>query len=127
MVLAGAVLAVRRGVGRAEPRPALAAVAGGARGVVVEVMNGTARSGLARQVTRLLREGGVDVVYFGTAEDRLDSTTVLVRRGDQARGHEVARLLGTARVVMAPDPKRRVDVSVVLGADYRWPKGKLAL
>lgn len=95
--------------------------------LTVEVLNGTARSGLARQVTRLLREEGLDVVYFGTAGDRLDSTVVLVRKGDASRGHEVARLLGTKAVVVKPDPKRRVDVSVILGADYRLPKGRLPL
>jgi len=134
LVALGVVVAVVAGLVLARPRaerparrPALAAVAGAQRGGVIEVLNGTARAGLARQVTRLLREEGVDVVYFGTADDRLDSTTVFVRGGEQARGHEVARLLGTKRVVVSPDPKRRVDVSVVLGADYRLPKGRLPL
>lgn len=98
------------------------------RGLVVEVLNGTGRngrSGLARQVTRLLRQRGVDVIYYGSSDlDRqLDSTVVLVRRGDLARGHEVARLLGGARVESRPDSLRRVDCTVLLGMDYRFPKG----
>jgi len=102
-------------------------VSASTRGVVVEVRNGTNRSGLARQVARLLREQGVDVVYVGTSSARPDSTTVLVRRGDLARGHAVARMLGGARVRPEPDSLVRVDLTVLLGADYRLPKGRLAL
>ncbi len=98
-----------------------------ASGIVVEVRNGTSRAGLARQVARLLRERGVDVVSVGTSPARPDSTTVLVRRGNLAAGHEVARLLGGARVRPAPDSLLRVDLTVLLGADYRLPRGRLAL
>lgn len=96
-------------------------------GFIVEVRNGTSRAGLARQVARLLREQGVDVVYVGTSAARPDSTTVLVRRGNLALGQEVARLLGGAKVRAAPDSLLRVDLTVLLGADYRFPKGRLAL
>jgi hypothetical protein len=97
------------------------------RGLVIEVLNGTARAGLARQATRVLREAGFDVVYFGTSEEKVDSTTIYVRRGEAARGHEVARSLGLGRVLVSPNPSRRVDVSVLLGSDYRLPKGRLPL
>jgi predicted nuclease with RNAse H fold len=82
---------------------------------------------LGRQVARLLREQGVDVVYVGTSPARPDSTTVLVRRGDRSRGREIAQLLGGARVREEPDSLLRVDVTVLLGADYRFPKGYLPL
>ena len=95
--------------------------------LVVEVLNGTDRSGLARQVTHLLRDRGVDVIYFGTADPKVDSTIVLVRRGDLSRGREVARLLGVDRVASRPDPKPRVDVTVIVGPDFRFPKGWLPL
>jgi hypothetical protein len=94
---------------------------------VAEVLNATPRAGLARQVTRLLREDGVDVIFFGSTDGSRDSTTVIVRRGDPARGREVARLLGVGRVETRPDSTRRVDVSVILGRDYRLPKGRVPL
>jgi hypothetical protein len=62
----------------------------------VEVLNGTRRPGFARTATRALRERGLDVVFFGTAP-AADST----------------------RIVVQPDTLRRVDVSVVLGNDWR--------
>ena len=118
-----ALLSRRRGGAGLDTGPASAT----AHGVVVEVRNGTNRAGLARQVARLLREEGVDVVYVGTSSARPDSTTILVRRGPLARGHEVARLLGGARVRQEPDSLVRVDLTVLLGADYRFPKGRLTL
>jgi hypothetical protein len=59
------------------------------------------------------------VVFFGNAEVALDSTRVIVRRGDPARGREVQQALGLGRIVVDPDTLRRVDVSVILGRDFR--------
>jgi hypothetical protein len=84
----------------------------------VEVLNGTRRSGFARTATRALREQGLDVVFFGTGP-AADSTRIFVRRGDPGQGQEVAAALGTGRVLIKPDTLRRVDVSVLLGSDYR--------
>jgi LytR cell envelope-related transcriptional attenuator len=83
------------------------------------VLNGTTRSGVARAATRMLRRRGIDVVYFGNAENAVDSTRVIVRRGDPDQGRQVRLALGAGRVVVEPDTLRRVDVSVVLGEDFR--------
>jgi LytR cell envelope-related transcriptional attenuator len=84
----------------------------------VEVLNGTRRPGVARTATRALREQGLDVVFFGTGPTT-DSTRIFVRRGDPGRGRDVAEALGAGRVVVAPDTLRRVDVSVLIGGDWR--------
>jgi hypothetical protein len=67
----------------------------------------------------MLRRRGIDVVYFGNAERAADSTRVIVRRGDPDRGRQVRLALGAGRIVVEPDTLRRVDVSVVLGEDFR--------
>jgi len=88
----------------------------------VEVLNGSARPGLARTVTRVLREGGLDVVFFGTADSSsVDSTLLLVRRGDSTAARRALRLLGTGKIRWAPDTLRRVDLSVIVGGDYTPP------
>jgi hypothetical protein len=84
----------------------------------VEVLNGTRRPGFARTATRVLRERGLDVVFFGTGPDA-DSTRIFVRRGDPGQGRDVVEALGVGRVVVEPDTLRRVDVSVLLGSDWR--------
>lgn len=87
---------------------------------VVEVLNASGRSGLARSATRMLRRAGVDVVYLGNAAfDTLSVTVVLARRGDSLRAVRVADLLGAARTAVQLDTARRVDATVLLGRDFR--------
>jgi hypothetical protein len=103
-------------------RPEAAPLLGGAR-IVVEVLNGSGRRGLARAATRALRNAGFDVVYFGTVADSMAVTQVLARRGDSSTAVRVARALGTGLARVREDTLLRVDVSVLLGADYRPPPG----
>jgi len=87
--------------------------------ITVEVLNASGRAGDARVVTRLLREVGIDVVYFGNAgEGGLDSTRIIVRRGAAKVGDRVRAALGQGRVEVALDSSKLLDVSVLLGADF---------
>ena len=87
--------------------------------VIVEVLNGTRRAGAARAATRMLRREGLDVIFFGNAEEAVDSTRVIVRRGDPGRGRDVRIALGTGQILVEPDTLRRVDVTVILGPDFQ--------
>jgi hypothetical protein len=87
--------------------------------VVAEVMNGSGRQGLARVATRMLRREGIDVVLLGNADSVVGATRILVRRGERSRGDAVRAALGTGIVTARPDTLRRVDVTVVLGRDFR--------
>lgn len=87
--------------------------------VVVEVLNGSRRQGAARTATRMLRRQGLDVVFLGNADSTADSTRVIVRRGDPSKARYVAQALGAGKVVVETDTFRRVDVSVILGDDFR--------
>ncbi len=88
--------------------------------ITVEVLNGSGRPGLARVATRVLRQPGLDVVYLGNGPT-VDSTTVFVRRGNEDAGKVVYRALDQGRIKSARDTTRHVDVSVILGPDYREP------
>lgn len=124
LVAAGAAFAVRSLTrGAATDSPAAGAPLLGGERIVVEVLNGSGRRGLARTASRALREAGFDVVYFGTVADSLRTTQVLARRGDSSAAVKVARALGTGEARLKPDTLLRVDVSVLLGADYRPPPG----
>lgn len=95
------------------------AVPGGEERVVVEVLNTTRALGLARAATHRLRDGGIDVVTFGSdTGEVLDSTQVLVRRGSREAGARVAKVLGVGTPRAMPDPGRLVDVTVRLGRDF---------
>jgi LytR cell envelope-related transcriptional attenuator len=87
--------------------------------VQVEVLNGTRRQGAARTATRILRSHGLDVVFLGNADSLADSTRVIARRGAPERARYVAAALGAGKVVVETDTFRRVDVSVILGDDFK--------
>jgi hypothetical protein len=86
---------------------------------MVEVLNGTRRQGAARTATRMLRRRGLDVVFLGNADSLQESTQVVIRRGDPERARFVAAALGGGKLVVEMDTFRRVDVSVILGQDFR--------
>jgi hypothetical protein len=105
---------------RAEPEPTRAFAVPSPQGrVLVEVLNGSRRQGAARTATRMLRRQGLDVVFLGNADSIADSTRVIVRRGDSNKARYVAQALGAGKVVVETDTFRRVDVSVILGDDFR--------
>jgi len=88
----------------------------------LEVYNASGQDGLARRVTRHLRHHSFDVVYFGTASfDTLTTTVLKVRRGDTLQAAAIRDVLGTGVIVIEPDPRALLDVSVYLGRDVRVP------
>ena len=91
------------------------------RAITVEVLNASGRPGSARVATRVLRQAGIDVVFFGNATGAsatLDSTRIIVRRGDPTVGERVRAALGQGRVEVELDSGKLLDVSVLLGTDF---------
>lgn len=85
--------------------------------VIVEVLNTTLVDGLARTMTSRLRRVGIDVVYYGSSDERLDSTVILIRRGDSSFVGRIRDAIGGGRVIMDPDEGLLLDASVLLGLD----------
>jgi hypothetical protein len=121
VLVAGAAVLWARGAGAPggadRPRPV---VPEGTR-IKVEVLNATRTRGLARRATFTLRDAGFDVVRFTSDTAYRDSTLVLDRSGHQDWARLVVRALGTGRVESRPDSSRYLDVTVLLGADWRPP------
>ena len=90
--------------------------------VRVEVLNATATRGLARTATDVLRDRGFDVVQTGNAGGfSQESSLVLDRIGNPQMAQQVAAALGIARVESRRDTLLVLDVTVVLGKDWRAP------
>ena len=89
--------------------------------VRVQVLNATTTRGLARRATRLLRDGGFDVVEVGTLPQTRDSTLVLDLSGHPDWAKRVAALFGGARVEPRADSARYLDITVLVGASWRPP------
>jgi len=117
--LAAAGLSVWWHLGHREDASLARPVPGDRDRVVVEVLNTTQAVGLARAATRLLRDAGIDVVYFGSDTGAVvDSTQVLVRRGTPDGAARVAAALGVGAIRQLPDAGRLVDVTVRIGRDF---------
>lgn len=88
--------------------------------VRVEVLNAAGVPGLARAATQLLRKRGWDVVYFGNAGSRVrDASVVIDRVGRPQTAGQVAEALGVNEVESTPDSTLYVDVTVILGGDWK--------
>jgi len=88
--------------------------------IKVEVLNATTTRGLARRATLYLRDRGFDVVGMGTVREQRDSTLVLDRSGHPEWAQLVGRAMN-ARVESRPDSSRYLDVTVLLGGNWRAP------
>ena len=88
--------------------------------IKVEVLNGTRTKGLARRATLYLRDRGFDVVGAGTETEARANTVVYDRSSHPEWARLVARALN-APAVSKPDSSRYLDVTVILGADWRPP------
>lgn len=86
----------------------------------VEVINAAGAPQLARKVTFLLRNRGFDVVYFGNSKERLDRT-VIVERVDSSlvNANFLGDVIGCNNLMLDYDPDRLLEVSLLLGRDYR--------
>lgn len=108
------------------PKPAAPVAAPEGR-VRVEVLNGGGVTGMARDATRALRTVGFDVVDYGNAAayDPERPSAVIDRVGRPELAAGVAEALGIDNVVSEPDPNLYVDVSVLLGREWRKPGGRV--
>ncbi|MEO8194418.1 MAG: LytR C-terminal domain-containing protein [Gemmatimonadales bacterium] len=89
--------------------------------IKVEVLNATPVRGLARKATMYLRDRGFDVVAIGTTREQRTTTLVL----DRSNHPEWAALAARAfngTVEARPDSSRYLDITVLLGADWRPPR-----
>jgi hypothetical protein len=88
--------------------------------IKVEVLNATKTKGLARRATLFLRDRGFDVVGSGTNAEQRATTVVYDRSGHPDWAARVGRAM-SAPVVTQRDSSRYLDVTVILGANWRAP------
>lgn len=88
--------------------------------IKVEVLNATKVRGLARKATMFLRDRGFDVVAVGTTSEQRSRTLVLDRSSHPEWATLVARAFG-ATTESRPDSSRYLDITVLIGADWRPP------
>ncbi|MCF7804574.1 MAG: LytR C-terminal domain-containing protein [Candidatus Marinimicrobia bacterium] len=90
--------------------------------VWVEVLNGNGVAGVAGNFTDYLREQGFDVQNTDNASNfNYQNTQVIARSDEQRKAIAVAQALqiDTSQVKIQPDPSLQLDVTVILGKDYK--------
>ncbi len=87
--------------------------------IEVEVWNATDIPGLAQATQKYLREKGIDVVRWGNWGEKEKFTHVIARTDDFDKAFYVGQLIGCKNLKSQIDKERIVDVSVVLGDDFR--------
>jgi hypothetical protein len=84
----------------------------------IQVLNGTATTGLGRRAADKLTAAGFQVVNVDNSARRYDNTTVFFKPGFEDVARQVAGELGGASVEASPDNLSR-DVTAIVGADYQ--------
>lgn len=91
---------------------------------IVYVQNGTATPGLAQKTAEYLQAQGIRVGGYGNA-DRQDyvNSMILIYTGKRFTAETIARLLGlpATALVETAATQSGVDITVILGADYKPP------
>ncbi|MEC8706228.1 MAG: LytR C-terminal domain-containing protein [Candidatus Neomarinimicrobiota bacterium] len=93
--------------------------------IEVEILNGCGESGIAARFSEFLRDKRVDVVRSENADNFDYTKTVLIQRNENTSGLKyVADALkfdmkNSARVMTAIDSNSDVDITLVIGKDFR--------
>ncbi len=93
--------------------------------IVVEVLNASGVTGLAKRATFLLRDRGFDVVVWTNDPKGRRSETLIIDYTNKPEAAErLARVLGGAQIDRGKDSlERGLDLTVTLGSAYR-PAGE---
>ena len=93
--------------------------------IEVEVLNGCGVANLAARTTDFLRSKHFDVVFSGNAKNQLYQHTMILQRNEKIESlKKIADSFGlelddSKHIIIVPDESLCLDVTVILGADYR--------
>lgn len=87
----------------------------------LQILNGTGAVGLAQQVSDRLLPLGIEVKLTGNAGrlDYQETQIVFYRRDDEEVAQRVQKALGVGRLVLSRNPLDVVDVTVIVGRDFK--------
>jgi len=90
--------------------------------VRVRVVNGTDIRGLARRATLVLRDLGYDVVDFdGDAKAHRERTVILSHTRHDDWAARIQRAMSASAIEVSTDSAHYVDLTVLLGSDWKAP------
>lgn len=90
--------------------------------IQVEVFNGCGISGVAEKLTDYLRSNGIDVVNLGNYRSFEIENSIVISRNEKFQNAEIiAGLVGLNQqnIIQQINPDYLLDVTFILGKDYR--------
>lgn len=96
--------------------------------ITIEVLNGCGEKGLAATIADFLRSERIDVIRSENADNFHYATTMLIQHSDELYNIKtVAKILDldindSERVLFLPESDSDVDLTLILGSDYRAVK-----
>jgi len=90
--------------------------------IQVEVLNGCGVTGVADRLTEYLREKKVDVVNLGNYRSfEIENSIIISRNEKMKRAEQIALLVGLDEnnIIQQTNPDYLLDVTFILGKDYR--------
>lgn len=90
--------------------------------IQVEVLNGCGVSGIAENLTDYLRENYIDVVNLGNYRSFEIENSIIISRNDKIiNAEKIAALVGLDEniIIQQTNPDYLLDVTFILGKDYR--------
>ena len=97
----------------------------------IQILNGSGKSGMADVFRDFLGAYGFDIIEFGNARAWNYEKTLVIARSSSPSSDRIARdlakVLGTDRVVHLQEPSSLVEATVIIGKDYKelmrsWPQ-----
>lgn len=83
--------------------------------LTVEILNGSGDSKRAEKASAILQEAGFNIVKISSLSTRYKNTVILDFTG-RGNGLVVAKLLHYGEPIASPNPDRKVDITVLIGA-----------
>jgi len=87
--------------------------------ISIEVLNATSRNGLASSVAEKLKEEGYNVTKIGNYKTTVSVNTSIINRTSSNYAKEIKTFLGKGTVKTEIEENAKVDVTVILGSDYK--------
>ena len=87
--------------------------------ISLEVLNGTSRNGLASSVAEKLKKEGYNVTKIGNYKTTSNISTSLINHNDGNYAKEIREFLGVGKIKTEIEENSKVDVTIILGNDYK--------
>ncbi|MFC1711255.1 LytR C-terminal domain-containing protein [Patescibacteria group bacterium] len=86
--------------------------------LTVSVLNGTGKKNLAKNIARMMRNLGAELINAGDADNKQSHSTILVKSKDLQKSYTLKKLKQTLRIEKFENSDFEEDLVIILGEDF---------